>query len=84
MTDLQRTASLHEKAVQKVAKGQVEPLRSTSRRMTGRSGEVSFARVHPAAMEAAQRALRPGTRIQVVSPTEVMIVNIKTDQSPGA
>lgn len=76
MTELRATASLHEKTVQKVARGDVSPFPSARRRTGSRNERMIVRQVHPAVMEAAQRIVRPGQRIRIVSPTEVMIENV--------
>jgi hypothetical protein len=75
MTEVQSTASLHERAVQKVATDELElPTRSRSPRRVLHTSTRSV-RVHPAVIDAAHRAMRPGQRLVIVSETEVRIIN---------
>lgn len=76
MTDLQHHAALHEKAVQKIARqGRIElPPRRRGPRRTRVAVSYDM-KVHDLVMAAARANLRPGQRIELVSETEVRIVN---------
>ena len=76
-TSVQERASLDEKTVQKVAKGEVQPMpRKRSRApQRPRSTPVSTAKVHPAVMTVAKALLvhQGYETIEVVSETTVIV-----------
>lgn len=73
---IQRTASLHEKAVQKVAAGEFEPIRASRQGARRDEPLIELTSLHPAMLKEARRACGGDwTRVRVVSPTEVIITN---------
>ena len=72
---VQETASLHEKAVQAIATGEVGPVPTKPRRSPQRrSSEVEHIRVHPEVWAKAKEVIaRSYSRIEIISATEVMV-----------
>ena len=74
--NVQKTASLHEKAVQDVAAGKFKPIRAPRPVAQRDEPQVELKRLHPSALKDARRRCGGDwTRVQVVSPTEVIIHN---------
>jgi len=74
---VQETASLHEKAVQAVASGEVDPTPTQERKKPQkRSGDLRHVKVMPAIWAKAQEVLGNGhgyTKIEVISEQEVIV-----------
>jgi len=72
---VQETASLHEKAVQAIATGEVAPVPTRRRKAPEkRSSEVEHIRVHPEVWAKAKEVIaRSYSRIEIISATEVMV-----------
>jgi len=71
-----RTASLDEKTVQKIAKGEVQPMPRKRQKAPQKSSEVVMKKVHPAVMKEAAMlllAVNGYTKIEVVSETTVIV-----------
>jgi hypothetical protein len=76
-TTVQETASLHEKAVQAIASGEVDPTPAKERKKPEkRSGELRHIKVTPAVWVKAQEVLSNGhgyTKIEVIDEQTVMV-----------
>ena len=79
MTPVVKRANVHEGTVQQAEElaRKAKPPRHRKPRQS--APLVALTKAHPLVVEKARALLRPGQRVRVLSPTEVIVENVRSD-----